>query len=64
MVVKAKTKVTATNPVIEDCAAGYINIGISGSHGPSTNTKKGIHGVRLAFCSLCSIAPTITELAT
>ena len=46
MVTEAKAMVTKTTPVELSMAAGYINTGINGSHGPSTKIVNRIQGVR------------------
>jgi len=45
MVKRENTNDTITTPQILDCAAGYISIGINGSHGPNTKIVNSIHGV-------------------
>lgn len=49
IVVKLKTIVTSNKPARLFFAAGYISIGINGSHGPKINIVKRTHGVILAF---------------
>src|SRR5690606_20391474 len=46
IVAAEKSSDTRITPWILFSAAGYISIGISGSHGPRTNIRKRIHGVR------------------
>ena len=48
MVVAAKTSVTRSIPKKLWVAAGYMSIGINGSHGPSTKMVNTIQGV--SFC--------------
>ena len=45
MVTAEKSRETSTAPGILFSAAGYIIIGISGSHGPKTKIRNRIHGV-------------------
>ena len=49
IVTTLKTVATSTVPYRLCLAAGYINNGINGSHGPSTKMVNRIHGVILAF---------------
>lgn len=49
MVVRPKTAVTKNVPLKLAVAAGYINIGISGSQGPSTKIVNKIQGVMLGW---------------
>ena len=51
MVQVPKTKTTAARPAKLLFAAGYMRIGISGSHGPNTRMVKSIQGVRLTVFS-------------
>ena len=46
IVTTAKVVVTSIRFQREPWAAGYIRIGISGSHGPKTKIVNNIHGVR------------------
>jgi hypothetical protein len=52
IVTREKTIVTTTNPKVLSVAAGYIKIGIKGSHGPKTNIVNNTHGVRFGFFSV------------
>ncbi len=56
MVVVAKTAVKDTNPVRLLLAAGYINRGIRGSHGPKRNIVNSIHGVMFCCCPFATWA--------
>ncbi|GAH08470.1 unnamed protein product [marine sediment metagenome] len=49
MVTTAKTIDTRIIPDILFVAAGYINMGISGSHGPNTNKTNNTQGVMFFF---------------
>jgi len=42
-----KTLVTTTRPKRLFCAAGYIRIGINGSHGPKTKMTNSVQGAML-----------------
>ena len=57
-----KIDVTRISPIKEPLAAGYIRIGIKGSHGPKTKTIKSIHGVKLFTLSSCTWLCTSTWL--
>ena len=45
MVTTEKSSETSITPLILFSAAGYISMGISGSHGPRTKMRNRIHGV-------------------
>lgn len=49
IVAAAKTAVTRITEEAPKRAAGYITIGMSGSHGPKTKIVKRTHGVMFAF---------------
>ena len=49
MVTAEKRSETRTTPLMLCSAAGYMRMGISGSQGPSTKTRKRIHGVRFVL---------------
>ena len=48
-VVKPNAAATKATPAMLCLAAGYMIMGISGSHGPNTKITNKIHGVRLGF---------------